>query len=505
MQISKNEVFAMFSKNNSIQNLLKYAKQLGDISAASAVLAWDQETYMPAKGAGARANQLATLSGIFHQKITDSKLKTLLKKAYAKTIYDQALVREYNKLHNRAIKIPENLVEEFSQNTSLAFESWRHAKEENNFLLFKTDLQKVLNLRIKIAKLLQTKTQSIYDVMLDEFEPGLTEKEVIKIFGDLKPKLITLAKKLAKTTKGADNVIAKQKFDHQAQWSFGIKIATDMGYDWQAGRQDKSAHPFTITFSVDDVRITTWDSDDLRPALFATIHETGHALYEQGVDHILDRLQAGETGGLGGGTGLAMHESQSRLWENMIGRSSEFWTKYYPDLQKSFPQLKSLTKEKFIKAINVVSPSLVRVEADEVTYGLHIMARFEIEQDLISGKIKISDLPKVWNAKYRELLGITPPNDRLGVLQDVHWSHGAFGYFPTYLLGTLIGAQLINTAKKEINIYDLKALRDWLRVNIHQHGRIYSSNELLLKITGEPLNPQYYLDYLENKFEKLYR
>ncbi len=496
--------FAMFSKDNSIQNLLEYARTLGDISMSAAVLAWDQETYMPPKGATVRGRQLSTLAGLFHAKLTDPAFNKLLKTAKPKTKYDQALVREYQKLYTRGTKIPEQLISEFSLATSTAFESWRKAKETNSFKLFKSDLQTVLELRIKIAKLLQTKGQSLYDVMLDEFEPGLTEAEVDKVFSELNPQLILLAKKLAKVTNGQDKKLAKIKFDRKQQWDFGVQIALDMGYNFAAGRQDKSPHPFTITFGINDVRITTWESDTLGPGLFATIHETGHALYEQGVDLILERLYSGESGGLAGGTGLAMHESQSRLWENMIGRSPEFWKTYYPKLQKTFPQLKSLPKDDFVKAINVVRPSLIRVEADEVTYGLHIMARFEIEKDLVVGKIKVADLPKAWNTKYKELLGLTPPTDKLGVLQDVHWAHGSFGYFPTYLLGTIIGAQLINTAQKKIDIFDLPALREWLRKNIHHHGRIYSTNELLLKVTDEPLNPKYYLDYLENKFAKLY-
>lgn len=494
----------MFSKDKTIQNLLGYARQLGDISAASSILSWDQETYMPQKGGLARAHQLATLAALFHQKITSREFSKLLSTAKPFTEADFALVREFSKLYKRATKIPETLIREMSQSTSQAVEAWRLAKQTNKFPIFEKDLRRVLELRIKAAKLLQRKGQTIYDVMLDEFESGLTEDEVNRVFSDLKPQLKSLAVKLAKITLGADRVLLKTKFEPEKQWSFGVAVATEMGFDFLAGRQDKSAHPFTTTFSVGDVRITTWEKDDIRPALFATIHEAGHALYEQGVDARLDRLQVGDTGGLGGGSGLAMHESQSRLWENMIGRSPEFWRKYYPKLQRLFPQIKSLSRDSFVKAVNVVRPSLIRVEADEVTYGLHIMARFEIERGLVAGKIEVHDLPRIWKEKYQDLLGVAPPTDKEGVLQDIHWAHGSFGYFPTYLLGSIIGAQLINTAQKHIDIYDLSALRNWLQKNIYRHGRIYSSNELLKKTTKESLNPKYYLEYLENKFAKMY-
>jgi len=503
-QLYGNKEFDMFSNANSITKLLDYARELGDLSAATSVLSWDQEVYMPAKGGLTRGYQLATLTGVIHERLISSEFEQLIKLAKPETEADKALVREMNRLYVRATKLPADLVKNISRSASQAIESWKEAKVKSDFSLFVQSLEKIVSLKIEAANLLKGGQQSTYDVMLDEFESGLTEKEVERVFSQLKPELIKLAENLAKTTLNADQELIKLSFDSQQLWNLGIKIATDMGYDLQAGRQDKSAHPFTITFSVNDVRITTWDHTDLRSPLFATIHETGHALYEQGVDPQLDRLQIGETGGLGGGTGLAMHESQSRLWENNIGRSTEFWQKYYPEFQKAFPQLQKMPLAQFIKSVNVVKPSLIRVESDEVTYGLHIIARFEIERDLISGKIKTTDLPKIWNAKYQELLGITPPDDQHGVLQDIHWSHGSFGYFPTYLLGSLMAAQLLATAQKQIDIYDLKALRAWLRENIHRHGRIYTSSELLKKITGEDLNPKYYLDYLQNKFNQLY-
>ena len=282
-----------------------------------------------------------------------------------------------------------------------------------------------------------------------------------------------------------------------------LSVLEDMGYNLTAGRQDRSAHPFTTNFGVSDVRITTWENEkDLRPALFATIHEAGHALYEQGVDKRLERTH------LAGGQGLVMHESQSRMWENLVGRSQEFWDHHYTYLQREFPgQLGRVTEKGFVRAVNVVRPSLVRVEADEVTYGLHIMLRFEIEKELVRGRTKVKDLPGVWRQKMKDLLGVVPENDREGVLQDVHWAHGSFGYFPTYLLGTMAAAQIWHVVPEETKNLrggDLKGLREWLRENIHKHGRLYTPKELLIRVTGEELNPRFFVRYLENKFRKLY-
>lgn len=440
---------------------------LSDISSAIAILSWDQEVNMPVKGGPARAKQIATLAVIYHQKLIDLKIPK-----------DPVLKREFIRLQNRAKKIPTSLVKELSETTSLAQQNWQRAKEKRDFGLFSPSLEKILKFKTKEANLLKTKSQTLYDVMLDEFEPDLTEKEISDIFDNIKNELSIRVSKLKLITKEADKKIANKKFD------IGIQVAKDMGYDFDAGRQDRSAHPFTTTFNTNDVRITTWkDSLDFRPKLYATIHEAGHALYEQGLDPKLDRLEMN-------GGGMAMHESQSRLWENMIGRSSEFCKKY-------------LSSE-ITKVVNVVKPSLIRVEADEVSYGLHIIIRFEIERDLINGKIKLKGLPKAWNEKYKKYLGLTPKNDAEGVLQDIHWAHGSFGYFPSYFLGSLIAAQLLNTAKKQIDIYNFKSLREWLRKNIHQYGKVYTTKELLLKITGEPLNPKYFLEYIDEKFAKLY-
>ena len=472
----------MFSKGNKdIQRLLVDSHSLSDLSSVIALLSWDQEVNMPSKGGAARAKQLATLSEIFHNKLISLKLP----KVKTNNIYDLALIREMTKAKNRAKKIPTSLIKEFSETISLAQQDWQRAKKMNKFEVFAPSLKKVIKLKLQMAKLLKSKGQTLYDVMLDEFEPGLSETEISLVFNKIKIDLSKRVSELKVLTQNADKRIANKKFE------VGTKVIFDMGYDLAAGRIDRSAHPFTTTFDRNDVRITTWENKrDFRPKLYATIHEAGHALYEQGLNPELDRLYLGEGGGLSGGVGMAMHESQSRLWENMIGRSEEFCNKY-------------LSPETF-KVVNVIKPSPVRVEADEVSYGLHIIIRFEIERELINGQIKVEDLPKIWREKYKKYLGIIPKNDAEGTLQDIHWAHGAFGYFPNYFLGSLIASQLLNTAKKQIDIYNFKLLREWLRKNIHQYGRIYTTKELLLKITVEDLNPRYFLDYIDQKFTKMY-
>lgn len=496
----------VFSESKEIRELIKISNELMDIMAAGAVLSWDQETYMPPEGAGVRAYQLSTLAGIYHERLTSRNVGKLIeetKRLRDLNSYDMALAREMEREYVKATKLPTKLVREISEAQSRAFDSWLTAKKESSFPRFAPDLERVLKLKVEAARLLAGPGQSVYDAMLDDHEPGLVEAEIERVLGGIRPDLVRLAIKLSRLTAGADKVIRNKKYDLKKQWNWGVRILADMGYNLAAGRQDKSVHPFTTNFGVSDVRITTWENKgDVRPALFATIHEAGHALYEQGVDKRLERTH------LAGGQGLVMHESQSRMWENLVGRSREFWSHYYPGLQRVFPgQLGGVTEESFVRAVNVIRPSLIRVEADEVTYGLHIMLRFEIEKELVSGRIKIMDLPGVWRQKMKDLLGVVPENDREGVLQDVHWAHGSFGYFPTYLLGTMTAAQIwtkIPEETKRLRDGDLKSLREWLKENVHQYGRLYKPKELLIKVTGEELNPRYFVRYLENKFDKLY-
>lgn len=486
----------VFSKENNIQELARISNELCDLAAVSGLLSWDQETHMPPKGAGVRAYQLAALSGIYHEKFT--KIPQSKFQSKSKNIYDRALIREMKREYEKATKIPKKLVEGMSTAASRAFESWQKAKVNNDFKSFAPYLEKVLELDVKAATLMKKPGQSIYDVMLDNHEEGLTELGVEQVFGGVRNKLAKLVHKLTKITNGADEILKNQKFDEKKVKEFARGVISEMGYDWEAGRQDESTHPFEISLGAGDVRMTTWkEGKSIQELVMVAMHETGHALYEQGVNPEFDRTH------LGGGQGLVLHESQSRLWENMVGRSREFWQ------ERKLPV--EMDRQKFVKAINVVKPSLVRVEADEVTYGLHIILRFEIERELVAGKIKVKDLPEVWNQKMKDLLGIVPKTDREGVLQDVHWAHGSFGYFPTYLLGTMASAQIWNIFSTKYEVLstkvmngDLVVLRDWLREKIHRHGRVYTSKELIKSVTGENLNPKYFIEYLESKFEKLY-
>ena len=507
---------APFSGDKVIRELLSASSELYDLAATGGLLNWDQEVYMPPKGAETRSFQQATVAGIYHEKLTGRKVGELIKKAKNKVkaergrlnIYDKALVREIAREYKKAVKLPGELVKAISQQQSRSIESWRKAKEKSDFSLYEKDLARMLALQVKAAQLLREKKQSLYDVMLDNHAPGLTESSVEAVFRPLQPRLTELGKRIGTVTGGGDRPVLGKKFEFAKLKGFAQDVSREMGFDYAAGRLDTSPHPFTTDFGINDVRITTYYIEsDVRPVIFGTIHETGHALYQQGIDPRLDRTH------LAGGTGLGMHESQSRFWENIIGRSPEFWQYFYPKLKAVFPeQFKNVSREEFVKAVNVVQPSLVRVEADEVTYGLHIILRFDIERELVTGRLKVKDLPKAWNKRMKDYLGIVPPNDRLGVLQDIHWAHGSFGYFPTYLMGNLIGAQMWATMKKEVPDVQKKVaagelgpVRNWLKEKIHKTGRLYLTEELLKKVTGEDLKPQYFLAYLEEKFKAIYR
>lgn len=476
-----------FSDNNIIQGLLSVSHELTDIGSAIGLLSWDQEVMMPPKGATGRALALATLSGIYHEKLIDPKVGELLEQAKSVnnlSVFDLALVREMGREYEKAIKLPTTLVEALSQTTSEAYQAWSLAKSKNDFSVFAPALQRVLDLRISAASLLQKPGQSLYDTMIDDYEEGLTETEIQDVFMSVRTPLVQLVQQLTKKTSlwsGEPDDVGS------VDWpTFTRETLTRMGYDWDAGRLDPTAHPFEISLGSGDVRITTWqDGKDWKEMLMAAMHETGHGLYELGIDPLLERTH------LAGGQGLVLHESQSRLWENLVGRSRLFW--------KNYP-------ESWWQALNKVSPTPVRVLADEATYGLHIILRFEIERDLISGKIQVQDLPTVWNVKMKELLGIEPKSDAEGVLQDVHWSHGSFGYFPTYFLGTMTAAQIWKKVEGDLDVntmiekHDFGPLRDWLKEKIHRHGKVYLSKDLIKQVTGEGLNPRYFLEYLERKF-----
>ncbi len=494
-----------------LRKLKELLARVSDLESAAAVLSWDQETYMPSGGARARAEQIATLGKLAHEFFTSTEIGELLTALapYARQLdYDSdeaSLIRVTQRDYDKAVKIPAELVAEIARTGALARQAWKEAKETSNFALFRPHLEKVVDLCIQKAEALGYEDR-IYDALLDEYEPGMKTAHVERIFTDLRAELVPIVQAIAACEKPDDSFL-HQEYGEQAQWDFGIEVIKDFGFHLENGRQDLSAHPFTTAFSLKDVRLTTRIHKDYLPSgLFSTLHECGHGLYNQGIAPELERTP------LAGGTSLGVHESQSRLWENLIGRSRLFWSHYYPRLTKLFPaQLKNVSLERFYQAINRVEPSFIRVEADEVTYNLHVMLRFELENALLEGRVKVKDLPKVWNAKMEEYLGIVPPNDAQGVLQDIHWSQAYLGYFPTYSLGNLMSAQLfkqatqdIPTLARQIESGQFGELLSWLRTNVHRHGRKFTSTELLERITQKPLEAQSYLEYIREKYSDIY-
>lgn len=494
---------------NELYNLYKTKMQkIADVKYASAVLQWDQETYLPPKGGPIRGQQIATLSEIAHQLFTDEKMGDLLQELNSKQDLNQkekinvALsLDDFNKNN----KLPTEFVRQMSEQVNKSFHAWIKARKENSFAVFQQPLNALIQLKKQEADYLGYQLHP-YNALMNDYDKGLTIAFADKVFADLKPQLSTLID-VTKNKTQIDNSFLHQHFEKDSQWKFGIELLKQMHFDFEAGRQDISEHPFSINFNNSDVRVTTRiDENDFGNMTWSCIHEGGHALYEQG-------LPAAEYGlPLGEYCSLSMHESQSRLWENCVGRGKAFWQHNMPFLKKSFPkQIKDITEEQFYAGINKVQPSLIRTEADELTYHFHVMIRYEIEKSLIEGSILTKDIPAYWNELYQQYLGITVPDDKQGCLQDVHWSHGSFGYFATYSLGSLYAAQLFNSANKaipslqnDLTLGNNAGLLDWLRQHIHQHGRFYTSEELCQQATGETLNSKYFIDYAFKKYNEIY-
>ena len=485
--------------------------EITDLNHVISVLGWDQQTYMPPAGAEERGSHLATISTIAHEKFVTAEVGQLLQDLHplvenGNPDSDAArLVKVTTREYERQVKVPSDMVAEFARVTTMAQQVWQTAKAENNFAKFLPHLEKVVDLRRRYAELFAP-YDHIYDPLLDEFEPGMKTAEVQGIFKDLRPRQVALVHAIAAQPQ-VDDKFLHRSYDEQKQWDFGVEVLTKFNYPWNRSRQDKSAHPFTTTFGIDDVRITTrFLPDFFNSALFSTLHEGGHALYELGIASELARTP------LANGASLGVHESQSRMWENLVGRSRPFWEHFYPRLQEFFPEhLGGVDMEAFYKGINKVEPSLIRVEADEATYNLHIMLRLELEIALMDGSLTARDLPEAWNSRMQEYLGITPPNDAKGVLQDVHWSAGLIGYFSTYALGNLISLQLwerinqdIPDLTEQIRRGDADALRAWLVENIHRHGAKFEPQELVERVTGSKIDPAPYMRYLETKYGEIY-
>ncbi len=484
---------------------------VADLNGATALLDWDQQTYMPPGGVENRGFQIGTLSSLAHSKFTSDEVGALLEelKPYAETLDsdsdDACLIEVTNREYQKAVKVPSDYVEEFSRVTVLAHGAWEEARANDDFPHFQPHLEKIVELRRQYADFFAP-YDHVYDPLLDDFEPGMTTASVQKIFSELRPKQVELLQAIADKDQ-VDDSFLHLHYDGETQWKFGEEAITKYGYDWKHGRQDKAAHPFTTNFGLGDVRITTRvDEDFLNTALFGTLHEAGHAIYEQGVAKRLDRTP------LGGGASLAIHESQSRMYENLLGRSYDFWICFYPRLQELFPtQLGNVDLDTFYKGINKVEPSLIRVEADEATYNLHIMLRLELEIALMEGDLQVADLPTAWNDRMKDYLGVVPPDDADGVLQDVHWSAGILGYFPTYSLGNLVANQLwekitqdIPDLSHQIQGGNFSELLAWLREQVHQHGSKFKPQDLVQRVVGTSISPEPYLAYLKDKFGAIY-
>ena len=483
-----------------------------DLQAAGAVLHWDQATYMPAGGAAARGRQLATLSQVAHEKATAPALGQLLEqlrpleRELPPDSTDAALIRVARRDYERAIKVPGELVAEISRHTSATYEAWTRARPANDFAAVQSLLEKTLTLSRRLANCFPGYAH-LADPLIDYADEGVTVAVLRPLFAELRRELVPLAEAIT-ARPVSDDACLRQPFPEPAQRAFGEDVIRAFGFDFERGRQDKTHHPFMISFSTGDVRITTrYKEADLGEGLFSTLHEAGHALYEQGIAATLEGTP------LAGGASAGVHESQSRLWENVVGRSRGFWHHFYPRLQSVFPaQLGRVDLATFVRAINKVERSLIRTDADEVTYNLHVMIRFDLELALLTGELAVRDLPAAWRERYRADLGVTPPDDRDGVLQDVHWFHGLIGgAFQCYTLGNILSAQFFEAACRaqpaippEIEAGRFGLLHDWLRQHVYRHGATFTPPELVRRATGQPLRVEPYRRYLRQKFGELY-
>lgn len=498
-------------KTPVIKKILTHYKEIALIGKIKAVLDWDLNVNLPTKAAQGRAQQSAYLAKRSTDLWLDKDFRRNIEKANSLpglSHEEKAILRNLNFAGKFYFHVPQKLIIEKEQAASKAFMGWKEAKEKNDFPAFLPNLTELIEIDRKIAKYIGYKDNP-YDALLDLHEPGMTAAYTQEMFDVIKPKLIALVKEVQKIKKDeaieGKYIDSKYSYPQDAQKALGLHFMKLAGYDFDAGRLDISPHPFTTSLDRYDVRITSaYKENDFRFSFTSTVHETGHALYEQGVDPAYSETP------LEGGASYGIHEALSRFWENMVGKNPEFLRFMVPDFKKAFPkQLGAITESEFIQLFHVVKPSFIRIEADEVTYSLHIILRFEIENDLINGRIKPEDAARVWKEKSLEYFGMTPQTDSQGVLQDVHWAYGAFGYFPSYALGNIYGAQLLYAMKKEVKfekelaVGKLETIHSWLHKNVHKHGSLYLPHELIKKATGEKLNPQYFLDYITSKFRKV--
>lgn len=502
-------------KNKNVKRLLEKYKEISLLNKIQAVLDWDLNVNLPANASQGRANQTAYLTGLVADKWLDEEFKALLTEITEtdKDLEDteRAIVRNLKHAAKFYHRVPKEIIVEKAETTSKAFMIWQEAKSKNDFKSFAPHLEKIVHLNQIIADHLISSGQgNRYDALLDQFEPGLTTKQCQEIFFQIKTSVVPLLKKIKASKLYQQQQAApllSGEFSTNDQRQLSLFVLRKMGYDFNSGRMDISSHPFTSTLDRYDVRITNrYKPDNFVESIMVAMHEGGHALYELGVDESYSDTP------IEGGVSLGIHESQSRFWENQIGRSEEFLEFLMPILYAFYPdQLNNIDESRIISMFNQVNPGLIRVEADEVTYNLHIALRFELEEALINNKIEVQALPQLWKHKMKKYLGVLPPNDTVGILQDVHWSYGVFGYFPTYTLGNLYAAQFTDTLKKEIKLEELSkngqlgTILSYLRTSIHQYGSLYWPDELIKKVTDKPLNSKFFVRYITEKYSKIYQ
>ena len=503
---------------SNYEKLMEKTKEIAIFNSAQAVLNWDTETMMPPKAIGLRSQQLALLSGMQHKMETNPEIGALLEKIERHSNYDKlSALQKRNiylirKNYDEQTKLPEELVMEIAKQRTIAVDVWKKAKAAKNFSMFRPELEKNIELAKKAAEILMKvkKTKTPYDALIDIFEPKMTAEEITKVFDELREGLVTLIKKCETSPKQPDVSFLKRRIPIDVQRKIAVALAETVLYDVTSknsgGRIDETEHPFTNGY-YDDVRITTHYFEDLfASSVFSVLHEAGHAIYEQDLNP--DWMYQP----VGTGCSSGFHESQSRFVENIIGRSREFWTYFLPKLKElAGKALSDVTLDKFVHAINQIKPSKIRVEADEVTYGLHIIIRFNIERDLFAGKITAKELPEIWNQSYKKYLGIKIENDSEGVMQDTHWASGYYGYFPSYTLGNIYGGQLLSAMEKDMPDWrkqlekgSFKPAKQWLTEKVHKQGNLYDPPMLVKKITGKELTVKPYLNYLNEKCSKLY-
>jgi carboxypeptidase Taq len=494
------------------EELITHTRGTALLGSCAELLGWDEMTHMPPAGAEHRGRQMALLAGLRHERDTAPRVGELLSTLESSDFVRHPLspeavnVRQLRRQYDRRTRLPRDLVEELAQTVSMAQQEWQAARKASDFARFRPWLEKVVALKRRQAEALRD-GGPLYDALLDEYEQGANSADLARLFAALAPELTALARAVAESPRRADPSLLRRPVPAERQCLFGEAVAAAVGFDFDAGRLDTSAHPFCCTVGPGDVRITTrFSEQDYLDAFFSTMHETGHALYEQG----LEREYAGTP--MGEAVSLGVHESQSRLWENLVARSRPFWRHFGPLARSVFRDaLSGVNPDDFHRAINHVAPSLIRVQADEVTYNLHIIIRFELEQALLSGDLKAADVPGAWNEAYRRRLGVTPQRDAEGCLQDVHWSAGLYGYFPTYTLGNIFAAQLFDRAKADIGDLedrfargDFAGLLGWLRERVHRHGQRYPAAKLVETATGSPPDHRPLLDGLKRKYAELY-